>query len=474
MAKNIYNYIVEIYALYYTECVMKALLRKSLETLAKEKNRRVNVALLGLGMTNRALLDLLVDMQDIASVTVRQKSACKHEISDTVSLIVGDNAFDSFNDDVLFPAPSIRRESLNIPDDAIVLTDYDLLFKARPKELFLVSGSDGKSTTVAMASELLYPTFPDIFTGGNIGVPLWNARADASSFLLELSSFTLRYSTNIGGRALLTNVTPNHLDWHESLSEYEDTKLSLLRAADEPILNLDDAVSERAATEINAFALVSTTRSREEILARYQTEHTVTVENGAISIDGTEAVSLAKVKNRERHNVENLILAIAMSIGYSYNEQIRKVASTFSTLKERCERFQYDGVTYISSSIDTTPQRTHTTLTGLGQRVRIILGGRGKGLSPEPLRDVLMRYATRIAIYGEIANEMLSFINSDEGLSKIPHQAFTSLGDAIDYITDGITPRDTVLLSPAATSYGEFTDYKERGEFFKSYVLRKK
>ena len=316
---------------------MKALLRKALEGLAKEKRRRINVALLGLGMTNRALLDLLVDMQDIVSITVRQKSAGQYEITDTVSVIVGDNAFESFNEDVLFPAPSLRREKLNIPADAVVLTDYDLLFKARPKKLFSVSGSDGKSTTVAMASGLLCPTFPDIFTGGNIGVPLWNARADASAFLLELSSFTLRYTTNTGGRALLTNVTPNHLDWHESLSEYEDTKLSLIRAADEPILNLDDAVSERAARDIHAFALVSISKPREEILARYKAEHTVTVEDGAISIDGTKAVSLSDVKNRERHNVENLALAIAMSIDYADQDRIREVASGFSTLGERCE-----------------------------------------------------------------------------------------------------------------------------------------
>ena len=463
-----------MYALCYTECIMKSLLRKSLDKLVKEKKRRVNVALLGLGMTNRALLDLLIDMQDIVSITVRRKSTIKGEIPDTVSVIDGEDAFEGLSEDVLFPSPSLRRERLNIPSDAVLITDYDLLFDSRPQRLFLVSGSDGKSTTVAMASELLCPTFPDIFTGGNIGIPLWNADRGASAFLLELSSFTLRYATASGGRALLTNVTPNHLDWHESLTEYEDTKLSLIRAADEPILNLDDAVSERVARGIHTFALVSMTKTRDNIIAKYNTEHTVTIEDGAIYVDGTHIVSLCEVKNRERHNVENLAMAIAMSIGYTDKMRIREVASTFNLLGERCERFQKDGITYISSSIDTTPQRTRATLEGLAQRVRIILGGRGKGLSLLPLRDVLKRYATKIAIYGEIADEMLSLINSDESLSKIPHQAFAHLGEAIDYINDGTMPNDTVILSPAATSYGEFSDYKERGEFFKSRVLHKK
>ena len=470
MAKNIYNYIVEIYALHYTECVMKALLRKTLEDTSRKLGRRLSVSLLGLGSTNTALLGLLLDMDDLASVTVRHPGITRGEIPDTVALIGTNDALSNLPEDVIFPSPSVRRDGLALRNGAQFISDYDLFFSSEPKHLFSVSGSDGKSTTVSMASELLFPRFPDIFTGGNCGVPLWNASLDRSAFLLELSSFTLRYSKPIGGRALITNVTPNHLDWHESLKEYEETKLELLYTADEPIVNLDDEVSERFAKEYRTFCLISTVTPRNEIITKYKTEHTITLENGKILVDGEAIVSLEDVKHKESHNVRNLESAIALSLGYTTAERIREVASSYRGLDERCERFDVGGVHYISSSIDTTPERTKTTLLGLGEKVRLILGGRGKGLSLEPLRDVLKKYATKIAIYGEISSELLSFIESDAELKEIPHEALSNLEDAINYVKDTVDVGETILLSPAATSYGEFKDYKERGRFFKANV----
>lgn len=451
---------------------MKALLSKMLKERADILKRKPDVSLLGFGGTNKALLDILLSCEDVGRITVRQKGLINDRIPDTVSVLNGDEAFAGLCEDVFFPSPSVRRERLSFPENSVSICDYDLLFSINPDKLFTVSGSDGKSTTVNMAAELLFPRFPKIFTGGNIGVPLWSANADIDAFLLELSSFTLRYSTPRGGRALLTNVTPNHLDWHSDLTEYEETKLSLIRSADEPILNLDDPVSEKEAKATNSFCLVSLDKTAKDIRKNYRTEHTLTAEDGAIKVDGKTAVVLTDVKNRERHNLYNLASAIALTLGYADSEQIKSVATNYTMLQERCESFTDGKVHYISSSIDTTPLRTRTTLVGLGKKVRLILGGRGKGLSLAPLTDVLKTYATRIAIYGEMSDELLEYLSSDKELDKIPHCAFTKLDGAIDYALDGIEEGEMVVLSPAATSYGEFTDYKQRGEYFKARVLR--
>lgn len=449
---------------------MNTLLRKTLTAAKESLGRRVRVGLIGLGTTNSALLEHLCDMKDLCNVTVRQAGLSRTDIPHTVAEIASDTSH--ITEDIVFPSPSVRREKLTAPHGTEMLCDYDLLFRSEPEHLFLVSGSDGKSTTVSMASELLFPRFPDLFTGGNLGVPLWHADARSSAFLLELSSFTLRYSLPRGGRALLTNVTPNHLDWHADLEEYRSTKLSLIRAADEPILCIDDPVSQMEAKATRVFCLVSLTRTRAQILAEYRTEHTVTLEDGAIRLDGEIAVSLSGIKHRERHNVIDLASAIALAIGYTDEERIREVAAGFSLPSERCECIEIGGVDYISSSIDTTPLRTRTTLEGLDRRVRLILGGRGKGLSPEPLREPIMRYATRIAIYGEIADELATFIDSTPELAAIPHRTFGTLAEATDYATEGVCKGETVLLSPAATSYGEFRDYIHRGECFRS-IIRK-
>lgn len=451
---------------------MKTLLCKILSKKSILLGRRVKIGLLGLGSTNRASLDILLKMQDVADITVRGAVSNRSEIPDTVSIIDTKSPFENISEDVIIPSPSVRREALKLPLYTEIITDYDLVFREHPKHLFTVSGSDGKSTTVTLSSLLLKDAIPDLFTGGNIGVPLWNT-ALGDAYLLELSSFTLRYTQPSGGRALLTNITPNHLDWHASFDEYVDTKLSLIRSADEPILNLTDAVSERAARETNAFCLIAEDMTHDKIRSLYRTEHTVTLQGDAIYLDGRELLRISEVRHKEHHNLINLASAIALSIGYTDRCGIQRVASSFTGLKERCERLELDSIHYISSSIDTTPDRTRTTLEGLGERVSLILGGRGKGLSLAPMRDVLLKYATRIAIYGEIADEMLGFIENDAELCEIPHAAFRHFDDAADFAMSELHPGDTLLLSPAATGYGEFEDYKERGRHFKEYVRSK-
>ena len=452
---------------------MKNLLYDHLNKRSQRLCRGVNVTLLGYGVSSKAAVDLLLDIPCVNTVTVRQPGLSDAGVPSKVKVIARADAFDNICEDVIIPSPSIRRERLNIPRDAEFISDYSLLFAKDPEILFSVSGSDGKSTTVSIASLLLSPQFPKLFTGGNLGTPLWRADASADAFLLELSSFTLRYSVPHSTRALLTNVTPNHLDWHADLDEYEGTKLALIKNASEPILNLEDKVSESYAKSASAFCLISDTIPHETIKALYKTEHTVTVENLRICIDGEAVIDLDKVKRHERHSILNLASAIALSIGYTDKQRICEVAESFDGLTERCERIRKDGITYISSSIDTTPQRTRTTLLGLGTEVRIILGGRGKGLSLQPLREPLLRFAKRIGIYGEIGEELMRFIEDDAELSKIPHERFSSMKDAFIYTTENVTVGETVLLSPAATSYGEFTSYIERGKGFKTYITEK-
>lgn len=470
MHENIYNYIVEIGALRYGSVAMKDLLRDYIEEKRARLGRDVSLTLLGLGSTSRAALDILLGMKGV-SISLRHPTLPNHSLPPSVTLHNSPGSFYEISEDVILPSPSLRRERYTIPEGSEYVTDLDLLFAHRPSALFSVSGSDGKSTVTTLSSMLLRESFPTLFTGGNIGTPLFCASAGSDGFLLELSSFSLRYSVPKNGRAVLTNVTPNHLDWHANLAEYEECKIRLIRKCDEPILNLCDPVSERQARGMHSFALVSDRLRHDEIKSRYRTEHTVTVTDGAVRLDGVAVVPMDEIKRKERHNLINLALATAMSIGYADREQIRRVASSFDGLLERCESITLGRLHFISSSIDTTPQRTATTLAGLGRPVRIILGGRGKGLSLKPLREPLVRFAQRISVYGEIRHMIEEFIDSDRELRRIPHRSFESLGMAIDYACEDLLDGETVLLSPAATSYGEFTDYVQRGRYFKDRIL---
>ena len=165
--------------------------------------------------------------------------------------------------------------------------------------------------------------------------------------------------------------------------------------------------------------------------------------------------------------------AIALSIGYTSKDRIRKVASTFQGLTHRCDVFSLDGKEYVDSSIDTSPERTKTTLESLSRHVHLILGGRGKGLAPDTLRDALIRYAESISLYGEVTDSICEWLDSDSELSKIPRARFDTLKDAIDNADSLAKEGDTVLLSPSATAYGEFRNFKKRGDFFKNYLSKK-
>lgn len=449
---------------------MQDVIKDYLKELASKKGGVLRVCLLGLGSTNASVLRAIRSLDIPITVTVRQNT----ELSDTppygVDLICGAHATDGICEDVVFASPSYRRERLAIPSDTAVTSDTELFFQKRPKKIFAVSGSDGKSTVTTLASLLLFPTFPKLFTGGNLGVPIAEAEMTCDAFVLELSSFNLRYCIPKCERSVLTNITPNHLNWHADFTEYAECKHRLTEHSDEAVLTLTSPLLQEAARRRESFALVCDTLSEGELRKSYATRHTVTKEDGMICIDGRGILPIENVRRRERHHLLNLMSAIGLTIGYTTPERIVEVASEFSGLGHRCEVFTVCGRDYVDSSIDTTPQRTATTLEGLAKEVSIILGGRGKGLPFEPMREMLLRYAKRISVYGEIAHELYEWLSSDARLSLIPIGCFDTLSEAIDFAEDG---DGAVLLCPAATSYGEFTSYAQRGSFFREYVLKK-
>ena len=209
--------------------------------------------------------------------------------------------------------------------------------------------------------------------------------------------------------------------------------------------------------------------SRSELL-RLGAGHTVTVEDGVICHDGDPMLHTTELSHREPHNISNTLAAIGLCHGYCNTDKIREVAMSFTAPHHRCEvvHTSRSGITFIDSSIDTTPTRTRTTLLGLGKRVLLLLGGRGKGLPMVPLADPIKRYAKSVAIYGEVGKEMYTFLSTE--CDEIPIMRFSGFTEALSALCDIAEGGDTVLLSPAATAYGEFENYEKRGELFTRLV----
>ena len=441
------------------------------------KGRRPVVGFLGLGKTNLAILNILISSDIKADVRIRHRDRAAlvgWEGYHAVTLFHTEKELIGIDEDVLFVSPSVRRENLITDGRTLVISDTDIFFEQARDNLFLISGSSGKSTVTTLVSKMLSRYYPRLFTGGNLGTPISECVLDnTDAFALELSSFNLQYITPASRRAIITNITPNHLDWHKNFSEYAMTKKNLLLRCDEPIVNVDTPECARIAKDSPHFAICSLSLTHDEIVKLYRTEHTVTVSDG-ILVDGARIIRIEDISQRESHNLANLASAIAMTLEIADTSCVLDVARGFHGLEHRCEHFLSCGcVDFINSSIDTTPERTRTTLEGLGKKVNILLGGRGKGLSLKPLCDPLSKYAKKIAIYGEVASEITEFIENDVELRKIEHACFSRFRDALEYLTEELAKGDTVILSPAATSYGEFASYVERGELFKE-ILRQK
>ncbi len=426
------------------------------------------VGFFGLGKSNLSLLRSLPF--DNCAVTLRsEREINKADIPPHINverIFEGENAFRDIEEDILLLSPSVRRERKELCDaktrGVIFSSDCELFFENNARPLFAVSGSDGKSTTATLAHLLLDSSL----LIGNIGVPMTEALSmKCNSYVAELSSFMLAYCRPSAKRACLTNITPNHLDWHESFEEYRNMKLSLLQSAKECVLNIDDEILADYANEFGAYGVISY-RFDFHALKRYRAEVTVTRGDLGIERNGRLILPYSNISIKEAHNIKNLMLAIALTDGYTSIERISEVARSFSGLPHRCERFLVkDGVEYINSSIDSSPARTVQTLNALGKKVILLLGGRSKGIGYGTLREAVGKYAEYALIFGENKEKIYTEIKD---MTKC--ELHSNMASAASRAIELSEICKTVLLSPASTSYDAFANFEERGNYFKMII----
>ncbi len=456
---------------------MKNQLISFLISEANSRCRGLSILFIGLGRTNKAIFDILKTEATVARLEIHNDA--EH----------GDCTPIRTNADIIIPSPSFRRDRLIKRPDAKIITDTDLFSAAmlcereraamgdgERKDIFLVTGSDGKSTSSDMTARMLRCGGRHVFLGGNIGTPLIDAALPLSdAFVIELSSFNLMYSAPPSLRAVITNITENHLDWHRDMEEYASAKMRIYDACSEPIVvcsekngRYSELIAEKCKGGI--YTALSDELSSAELRQRLSPEHTVTLDRGQILYDGEGLIPLECLRVRERHNIRNLMTAIALTAGQTPREAQIQAATEYTPLPHRGNAyFAKNGGCYVDSSIDTTPERTRATLEGLGKRVHLLVGGRGKELSLDAAIPAIRKYAISVASYGEISRDITELMKCKE-LSEIPYFARDAFDDALCALDSQMKGGETMLLSPMATAYGEFTSFAERGGRFLSKI----
>lgn len=430
-----------------------------------EKGKRI--CFLGLGLSNLSLLHCL----PLSKCEVSIRSEGKIDFSlipqgiSNISFFEGEDAFKNIYEDILIFSPSVRRERKEFDDargrGAIFTSDAELFFEIADKPVFGITGSDGKSTTSTMVSLLMSEAGYRVGLIGNIGIPMTAAiDGNRDFYVAELSSFMLQYANPSVLCAGLTNITENHLNWHKDFEEYKKTKIRFVKSSEKFVISDDDLYID------GAFGIVSFDRFC-DIKSGYPADLYITREDEFICRNGKRILHFDDIRLKEKHNIQNLMMAIAMTDGYVGDEEIYNVAKSFSGLKHRCQTvYSAGGVDYIDSSIDSTPSRTVKTLSSLDRRVVLILGGRGKGLNYSELCDAIQKYAPTVVISGENANEIYSAIKGQSTIEVLP--SFESAVRRGIELAEGV---GALLLSPASTSYDSFKSYAERGDRFRDIIF---
>ncbi len=443
--------------------------------------RGKRVAVLGVGVSNRPLLKLLLD----AGVDVTAHDAADRERLGAVvpeleargcKFVLGGGYLDRIDADVIFRSPGVMPHQPGIAEavknGAVLTSEMEAFFQVCPCKIFAVTGSDGKTTTTTVISEILKADGRIVHVGGNIGTPLLD-KADAMKpedvAVLELSSFQLMTMRRSPARALVTNVAPNHLDKHKSMDEYVDAKRNIFQNVPHPevtVLNADNDITRsfasRAGEGVRFF-------SRKDVV-----ENGAFCENGVIyaSLHGKAEMIMPadKIFIPGDHNVENYLAAFALLYGEVKTESMVKVAETFRGVEHRIELVrELRGVKYYNDSIASSPSRTTAGLRSFKDKVILIAGGKDKGVPFDSLGKEIREHVKVLVLTGLTADK-IEKAALDAGC-QIPIIKKDDFKEAVLAAHEAARPGDTVILSPACTSFDRFKNFAERGNTFKEIVM---
>lgn len=470
---------------------------KNTELLGKIVTSKISV--LGLGVSNKGLVGFLL-RHGATDITVYDKkpytelgSEAREFFDKGVKFVSGDNYLLEIDGEYIFRTPGIRDDAEGIvravENGGILTSEMELFYELTPATVIAITGSDGKTTTTTLTSlilkeELSKKGSAKVYLGGNIGTPLL-PMVEEMTFkdycVVELSSFQLKTMKRSPMRAAITNITPNHLDWHTDMNEYIDAKLNICRGREleRLVTNREcDITADLAKAFERPVTLVSSSKDNFfEISEEGHGKKAIFERDGEIIIsDGTlERVMLktSDIRLVGRHNVENYMTAIALLDGLVGYDSIRKVAKEFGGVEHRLEFVrELDGVKYYNSSIDTSPTRTEAALSAFDEKVIIICGGYDKHIPFTHLGDVLCQKAKTVVLTGATRYAILSAIKdspyySDSGIVvHLSERFFDAVESAMEKANEG----DTVILSPACASFDEFRNFEERGDIFKNII----
>ncbi len=451
------------------------------EYIAGIKDKKIVV--IGIGVSNTPLIELLLD--NGCNVTACDKTE-RRKLGETAlalenkgaKLRLGDDYLRTLDADIIFRTPGMRPDlpelRAAVENGAILTSEMEVFFDVCPCRIIAVTGSDGKTTTTSIIAALLRAEGYHVHVGGNIGTPLLSMAGTMKKddiAVLELSSFQLLTMKKSPSIAVVTNLTPNHLDMHRDMAEYVEAKRNIIRfqsSADTVVLNLDDDITRQFAdTALGEVRFFS---------RRTQVESGVFVEGQTIYEAGegknVPLIEASQILLPGVHNIENYMAAFAATRGLVSRAVYVKVAKTFRGVAHRIELVRtLGGVRYYNDSIASSPTRTIAGLRAFSQKVILIAGGKDKGITYDALGPEIIAHVKTLVLTGMTAEKIRSAVLEAPGYQDSPNIIeYDDFKAAVLAAHEAAEEGDIVLLSPASTSFDKFTNFEERGNTYKDIV----
>ncbi len=448
------------------------------------KNKKI--AVLGLGVSNLPAIEFLKSLG--ASVCGCDRNPeekfdvpiLKRLKENCDSLCLGPDYLDHLDGfDMILKSPGIKVSSepiqRAIANGQIVTSEMEIFMSLCPCKIFGITGSDGKTTTTTLVYEMLKKEGYRTHVGGNIGKPLLaeiESIYEDDMVVLELSSFqlqTLRVSPDV---AVITNITPNHLDYHKDMEEYTECKTNIYKYHKEGcrlVLNADNEVTASLKPDYKYDC---------KMFARRSGKQDAYYSNGIIYYDDKPLLDERDIKIKGLHNIENYMAAICAVRPYVSDETIQYVAANFSGVEHRMEFVrELEGVSFYNDSIGSTPTRTIAGLNAQPPgKIVLIAGGYDKNLEYDLLAKKVIERVSALVLIGDTAPKIEAEVNKiSTPDKKVPVVVADGMEEATKIafsFAKGMAGERSVsvIMSPACASFDMYKNFEERGKHFKSIV----
>lgn len=443
-----------------------------------ENLRGKRIAVLGLGVSNRPLVRLLLEFDcDVLGCDKTPREKLDQEVLDLeragCKLKLGDGYLDDIDAELVFRTPGMHPGNPALvalkQRGAEITSEMETFFEVCPCSIIAVTGSDGKTTTTTLISEMLKAEGKQVWLGGNIGTPLLplvRQMKPEDFAVVELSSFQLMDMKHSPHIALITNLAPNHLDVHRDMEEYVEAKKNIYRFQEEDdilVVNGDNAITAPLSGR-------GTTRT----FSRQGKAATVSMQDGMICRNGTPVLNPGEILIPGEHNVENYMAAIAAVEGLVSDETVRGVAKTFGGVEHRIELVRVrNGVRFYNDSIASSPSRTIAGLRSFPEKVILIAGGYDKHIPYDDLGPVICQHVKTLVLGGATGPKIRQAVeNSPE--YQVGHPEIVQCGDfaaAVTAAAQMAESGDVVLMSPASAAFDQFKNFMVRGQVFKKMIM---